>query len=235
MNPLDRCQQRRPEHSKRRSRLSSVLPVQAVISSSSTDVRLHLLPRNQSHKKCQPVGVHHQQMSLRIVSRASPVHPSDIPRVHDRPFHTRRRKNSLRPRLLYFVRASLFLSSGFLPHASSGFSFSGINEIEAGCVGHASSPGISLFGAGRSSTGSNGCARHPIQHKHPPHLGSNRHCRRFIAPGETAPAATPRRNPTNRGAPPESPTQIPQLQLSAPPPNSPICRRPAAARQNNRD
>ena len=32
--------------------------------------------------------------------------------------------------------------------------------VEAGCVGEASSPGISLFGAGRSSTGSSGAPVH---------------------------------------------------------------------------
>ena len=43
------------------------------------------------------------------------------------------------------------------PHASSARRLSGTTEMpEEGCVGHASSPGTSLGGAGRSSTGSSG-------------------------------------------------------------------------------
>src|ERR1700733_13619375 len=48
-------------------------------------------------------------------------------------------------------------SSGVGPHASSGEIFSGAREmVEKGCVGQLSSPGISLLGTARSSTGSKG-------------------------------------------------------------------------------
>ena len=49
-----------------------------------------------------------------------------------------------------------FRSSSLMPNASLGFSPSGTVEIPEGCVGHASSPGMSLFGTGRSSTGNSG-------------------------------------------------------------------------------
>src|SRR5882757_10780248 len=50
-----------------------------------------------------------------------------------------------------------FRSSGVAPQASLAETPSGTREmVENGCVGEASSPGISDFGTGRSSTGSRG-------------------------------------------------------------------------------
>src|ERR1700730_16616807 len=49
-------------------------------------------------------------------------------------------------------------SSALGPQASLVFKPSGTVEIPEGCVGHGSSPGISLFGTARFSTGSRGVA-----------------------------------------------------------------------------
>src|ERR1700743_700854 len=55
------------------------------------------------------------------------------------------------------IRSSHHLrSSSVLPNASLGFNPSGTVEIPDGCVGHASSPGISVFGTATSSTGNSG-------------------------------------------------------------------------------
>src|ERR1700743_3050322 len=47
-------------------------------------------------------------------------------------------------------------SSSVVPNASLTFSPSGTVEIPEGCVGQASSPGMSVFGTATSSTGNNG-------------------------------------------------------------------------------
>ena len=50
-----------------------------------------------------------------------------------------------------------FKASGVGPQASAAEIFSGTSEmVENGCVGHVSSPAISVCGNGRSSTGSKG-------------------------------------------------------------------------------
>src|SRR5437016_14076940 len=54
------------------------------------------------------------------------------------------------------LSAQDFLSSGVMPQESSGVRPSGTAEIAEGCVGQDSSPAMSVFGTGFSSTGMSG-------------------------------------------------------------------------------
>ena len=67
----------------------------------------------------------------------------------------------------------------------SGEFFSGTREmVENGCVGELCSPGISLCGTGRSSTGKQGNAGEPVEHEHMAHFRIDGDCRRAVFPGE---------------------------------------------------
>ena len=143
------------------------------------------LVRDEPHDHREPVGVHEEQVALRIVGRAAPVHAARVAREHDGAPQARRREDALGARgrdLLATPRAILL---GGAPGVVGAEAF-GRDRDAGGTAASAtpSSPGTSLGGTGRSSTGKQRRAGHAVEDEDAAHLRGDRDRGGAVAPGE---------------------------------------------------
>ena len=124
-----------------------------------TPLRVSILgPRNQLDQRRETIERQEGEMANRIDRRAAPVGAAHVAGKRNRAVNARRREDAFRSQRAILSRHHE-RDCSVTPNASSALismGTSGRGSVGKGWVGHASSPGTSLAGTRRSSTGKSG-------------------------------------------------------------------------------